>query len=90
MNIRADAHGSKIVSKMQQNKPLLRATALGDERLIGFISLQAALPGKAELVVRSLEEQIHKGYTLDVVLSGILRKAKTTVRESRSYRQKPH
>jgi hypothetical protein len=80
MKTLANAHSSKIVGTLKQQSPLKRASSMGDSRFISFISLQAALPNRAALVVSSLEEEIQKGYRLDEVLTGILNKAKATVR----------
>lgn len=80
MRTLANATQSRIVAGLTQQTPVRRANSMGDHRFISFITMQAALPQRAALVVTSLEGEIQKGYRLDSVLTGILRKAKATVR----------
>lgn len=79
MKTLASAHSSRIIHTLQQQNPVRRATSM-DQRFISFLTIQAALPQRAPLVVAALEEEIQKGYRLDKLLSGILHKAKHTVR----------
>jgi len=79
MRTLANAHSSRIVSALQ-SAPVRRANNVGDAQFISFITLQAALPKGAPLVVQALEAEITKGYRLDETLTGILHKAKATMR----------
>lgn len=79
MNTAASAHHSRIVSQCMPSIPFRRASNLGDSEFIAFISMQAAIPKHASVVIAALEGEIQKGYRLDIVLAGILRKAKTTL-----------
>lgn len=80
MKTLASANSSRIVHTLHQQNPVRRASSMGDQRFIGFLTIQAVLPNRAPLVVTALEEEIRKGYRLDEVLTGILHKAKQTVR----------
>lgn len=80
MRTLANVQSSRIVGVLTQQAPLRRATSMGDHRFISFITMQASLPQRAALVVSSLEGEIQKGYRLDDVLTGVLHRAKETVR----------
>lgn len=80
MKTLASATSSRIVHTLQQQAPVRRASSMGDQRFISFLTTQAVLPQRAPLVVTALEEEIRKGYRLDELLTGILHKAKQTVR----------
>jgi hypothetical protein len=80
MNLLVDAHNSKIAGVLANSSEVLHASSLGDQRFIGFLLLQAALPQRAPLVIASLEAEVAKGFVLDGILKGILLRAKSTVR----------
>lgn len=79
MHTITDARNSNAIRHMQQEVPVLRASSLGDEAFIGFITNQARKPSGASLVVSELEGHIKKGVRLDHVLSQVLRMARATV-----------
>ena len=80
MNTIANARNSSIVTQVQQEVPVLRATEIGDEKFVEFITRQATSLAGAPLVVAELEKKITAGYRLDAVLRQILAMARSTAR----------
>jgi len=75
----ADARNSNAIRHQHQEVPVLRASSLGDEAFIGFITNQARKPSGAPLVVRELEGRVKAGFRLDHVLDQVLKMARATV-----------
>jgi hypothetical protein len=74
-----DARNSHAIRRMQQEVPVLRASSLGDEAFIGFITDQACKPSGAALVVSELEGRVKAGFRLDHILTQVLKMARATV-----------
>lgn len=78
-NATACSHQSNIARRFHEEVPVLRASSLGDEKFVEFLTQQARKVSGAQLVLSELNAQVAKGLRLDKALSEIRKMAEATV-----------